>query len=78
MTKEELEEEIKASLEWANPFIGGPLGYIPSEHREEILSEMRSQKLIGPRGGLTRKGAERAKILSTALWNQALFGGEDD
>jgi hypothetical protein len=61
---EDLTEEIRDMLLNAEAHVGGAVGI----GSDEALTSMTITGLIGPRGGLTKKGAKRAFSAQSEEW----------
>lgn len=63
-----IQSEIRDALLNAEARPGGPIGLVDEKRRTEILVAMRIVGWIGPKGGLTVKGAARARNLQFEKW----------
>lgn len=68
MIPEDREDAILDTLLNAQAWVGGSLGVMHPKEEEEVLIHLTVQGLIGPRGCLTRKGANRAKAIQRNIW----------
>jgi hypothetical protein len=61
MDPEDLQTEIHDILLSAEAWVGGRPGIMNHHHEGELCAYMRGRGWLGPKGGLTRKGAAEAR-----------------
>lgn len=61
MDAEDFADAVKDTLLNADAWTGGAIGLMPLAHEREIKAFMKGRGWIGPKEGLTRKGAAEAR-----------------